>query len=175
MFDLDTAVLPSLPIVELVVRGTVTFLALLMLLRIVGQREAGGLGVTDLLVVVLVADAASTGMTGDSKTLGDGFILVVTILAWSVGVDALAYRFPRVARIVKARPRLLVDDGELNIRALRRELMTREELLAQLRLHGIEEPEGVHRAYLEPGGMVSVVPRPEEQTADPGPTRPPME
>lgn len=52
----------SLPLLELFVRGTFTFLALLALMRIVGQREAGGLGVTDVLLVVLVAQAAAPGL-----------------------------------------------------------------------------------------------------------------
>lgn len=175
MLDLDPIFLPSIPILELVVRGSITFLVLILLLRIVGQREAGGLGMTDLLVVVLVADAASTGLTGDSETIGDGLILVVTILAWSLAVDALSYQFPRFARLVKARPRVLVRDGELNTRAMLRELMTREEVISQLRLHGIEDPKGVRLAYLEPGGMVSVIPAPDEPAVDPGPVRPPME
>ena len=175
MFDLESTILPAVPVLELIFRGTVTFLVLHALLRIVGQREAGGLGMTDLLVVVLVADAASTGMAGGAETLGDGFILVATILLWSVVLDALAYRFPIVARIVKSRPRTLVRDGDLNRRAMLRELMTREELLSQLRLHGIDDPTGVHRAYLEPGGMVSVIPEPEQETVDDGPSRPPLE
>ena len=60
-------------------------------------------GLTDLLVVVLVADAASTGLTGDSETIADGFILVATILLWSVALDAVSYRFHWFARLIKAR------------------------------------------------------------------------
>ena len=175
MPDWDTLFLPTAPILELIVRGGVSFLAVLLLLRVVGQREAGGLGVTDLLVVVLVADAAGAGMTDSVSNVGDSFIVVVTILVLAVAVDALAYRFPVVARIIKARPRLLVRDGTENRRAMRREFMTRDELLSQLRLHGIDDLDGVHRAYLEPGGMVSVIPHPDQETVDEGPIRPPVE
>lgn len=175
MPDWGTVFLPTVPILELAVRGAVSFLALLLLLRVVGQREAGGLGVVDLLVVVLVAHAAGPGMTEGVETIADSFLLVLTILVLAVLVDALAYRFPVVARITKARPRLLVRDGTTNLPAMRREFMTREELLSQLRLHGIEDLDGVHRAYLEPGGMVSVIPGPDEPAVDPGPSRPPME
>ena len=55
----------SVPVLEIFVRGTLTFLALTAMLRLVGQRESGGLGITDVLLVVLVAEAASTGLTGD--------------------------------------------------------------------------------------------------------------
>uniref|UniRef100_UPI0008324B7F DUF421 domain-containing protein n=1 Tax=Rhodococcus phenolicus TaxID=263849 RepID=UPI0008324B7F len=124
---------------------------------LVGQRESGGLGITDVLLVVLVAEAAAPGLHGEATSLADALILVSTILFWSVCVDALAYRFPRVARTVKARPRPLIENGKLNRRLMRREFMTREEVESQLRLHGIDDISGVERAYLEPNGMISVL------------------
>ncbi|MEX5258048.1 DUF421 domain-containing protein [Kocuria arenosa] len=147
------------PVVELLLRGTVTFLALIVALRIVGQRESGGLGLTDLLVVVLVADAASVGLQGDAGSLGDSFVLVVTILFWSVALDALSYRWPRFAAVAKARPKSLIRNGELDHRVMRREFMTRAEVLSQLRLHGITDLAEVKRAYIEPNGMISVIRR----------------
>lgn len=141
----------------------------MLCLRVVGQREAGGLGLTDLLVVVLIVDAASAGLTGEASTIGDGFILVGTILFWSVVLDAISYRWPRLGRILKARPKPLIENGQLNRRVMRRELMTDVEVYAQLRLHGIEHLHQVHRAYLEPSGMISVVPvaDEDEETIDP--------
>ena len=143
----------------------------MLCLRVVGQREAGGLGLTDLLVVVLIVDAASAGLTGEASTIRDGFILVGTILFWSVVLDAISYRWPRLGRILKARPKPLIENGQLNRRVMRRELMTDVEVYAQLRLHGIEHLHQVHRAYLEPNGMISVVPvadeDEDEETIDP--------
>ena len=157
---------PSLPVGELFVRGTITFLALTLLLRVVGRREAGGLGLNDLLVVLLMVDAASTGLTGESSTLGDSTVLVLTVLAWSVAVDALSYRWPRVGVIFKAPARRLIDDGTLNRRTMRRELMSEAEGQTQLRLHGIEDLDNVEHAYLEPNGMVSIVLREPPETAE---------
>lgn len=142
----------SAPVLEQMLRGTVTYLALLLLMRVVGRREAGGLGLTDVLVVVLVADAASSGLTGSADSIADGLLLVCTILFWSLVVDALSYRWPWFSRLVKARPRPLVQDGELDRRTMRRELMSEEEVISQLRLHGIEKPEQVARAFMEPMG-----------------------
>ena len=142
------------------------FLALTLLLRVVGRREAGGLGLTDLLMVLLVVDAASEGLTGESSTLGDSAVLVLTVLGWSVIVDAICYRWPRVGRIFKARPRALVTDGALDRRVMRRELMNDDELQSQLRLHGIEDMDNIAHAYIEPNGMVSIVlDRPSESPA----------
>lgn len=165
--DITEVLNPSVTVTELVVRGTLVFLGLMLCLRLVGQREAGGLGLTDLLVVVLIVDAASSGLTGDTDTIGDGFILVGTILFWSVALDAVSYRWPRLGRILKARPKPLIEDGRLNRRVMRRELMTDVEVFAQLRLHGVERLDQVHRAYLEPNGMISVVPADDEESIDP--------
>jgi uncharacterized membrane protein YcaP (DUF421 family) len=157
MPDWEAVFTPSTSVLELFVRGTLTFLALIALLRVVGQRESGGLGLTDLLVVVLVADAAGAGLTGDADSIPDGLVLVVTILFWSVAIDALAYRWPWFAVLLKARPRPLIRDGHLDRRVMRREFMSREEVLSQLRLHGIDDPAAVSRAYLEPNGRISII------------------
>ncbi len=158
MPDWEAIVLLSASPLELVVRGTVTFVVLMVLFRVVGQRESGGLGLTDLLLVVLVAEAANPGLVGDATTIADGVVLVVTLLFWSVALDAACYRWPRFSVLVKARPRLLIEDGRLNRRLMRREFMTDEEMLTQLRLRGVQDPATVRRAYLEPNGMVSVIP-----------------
>lgn len=171
MPDWEKMFLPGMPLPEIFIRGTVTFLALLLLMRAAGQREAGGLGLTDVLLVVLIAQAAGGGLSVESGSIVDGLLLAVTILLWSVAVDAAAYRWPRLARLLKARPRLLIENGRMNRRVMHREFMTREELLSQLRLHGIQDLAEVRCAYLEPNGMISVVARHGQDTS--GPPRPP--
>lgn len=151
MFRLNT------PVAEIFVRGTVMFLALFLMLRLVGQREAGVHSITDLLVVLLVAQAAGQGMTNEAYGIADSLLLVATILGWSVALDALAYRWAPLARLLKSRPSPLIVDGRINQRALHREFMRRDELLEQLRLRGITDVGDVARAYLEPNGMISVI------------------
>ncbi|MGY0067180.1 DUF421 domain-containing protein [Streptomyces sp. QTS137] len=170
MPDWNVLFLPSVPPLELFLRGTVTYLVLLAVMRVIGQRESGGLGVSDILLVVLVAQAVGPSLVGHSSALPDGLLVAVTLIFWSLVIDALAYRMPRLAGVVKARPRPLVEDGRLNHRAMRRELMTEEEVMAQLRLHGVSDLSDVTRAYLEPNGMISII-RGEERRTD-GPPRP---
>jgi uncharacterized membrane protein YcaP (DUF421 family) len=92
MPEWDTVLGPSTPLLEVFVRQTATYLGLLVLVRVVGQRESGGLGINYLLVVVLIAEAASSGIADDYRSVIDGLLLVATILLWSVAVDAIAYR-----------------------------------------------------------------------------------
>lgn len=147
----------SAPVFELVIRGTIMFLVLFTLLRVVGKREAGVHSLTDLLVVVLVAQAAAHGMSTESRSIADSTVLIATILLWSVALDAIAYRWRPLGRLLKPAPSALVMDGVINQRALRREFMSRDELMAELRLHGVTDPSTVKRAYLEANGMISIV------------------
>ncbi len=157
------ALMPSVPLQELIIRGTITYLLLYVLIRLVGRREAASVGLTDVLVVVLIADAASTGMLGESETIADGFILILVILFWSVAIDALAFRFPWFAKLAKARPQTLIQDGQLVHKTLKREFMTKEEVMTQLRGQGIGDPGEVELAYLEPNGSISIISKEEAE------------
>ena len=151
--------LSTTPVLEVVLRGTLLYLATVVMMRIVGQRESGGLTVTDLLVVILIGNAVGHSMSTDYLSIPEGLILVATLLFWSVVLDAAAYRFPRLGGLLKARPRPLIEDGEVNQRSLRREFLSRDELEAQLRLQGVKDVSQVRRAYLEPNGMISAFKR----------------
>ncbi|MET8114412.1 DUF421 domain-containing protein [Streptomyces prasinus] len=167
MPDWNAVFVPSVPPLELFVRGTVSFLVLLAMMRVIGQRESGGLGVSDILLVVLVAEAMAPGLEGDSSAIPDGLLVAATIVFWSLTIDAVAYRWSFLAHILKARPRPLVEDGRLNRRAMRRELMTEEEVRVQLRLHGVDDLSDISRAYLEPNGMISIIQRGGGETDEP--------
>lgn len=158
---------PSLPILEIVARGTLVFLALTVLFRVVGQRESGALALTDLLVIVLVAEAVSHAMTGEYRSVPEGLVLVVTILFWRVLLDAVAYRFPPLGRWLKARPKPLISDGVVNRKVMRREFLSDDELASQLRLHGVTDVSRVARAFLEPNGMISVFRNDGEKVEEP--------
>lgn len=149
--------IPTTPLLELVIRGSVVYLALFFLLRFIVKREAGSLGVTDLLVIVLIADAAQNAMGDEYQSITGGLVLVGTIVGWSYLLDALAYRYPIWRKIVRPPPIQLIRDGELVRANLGREKITDEELLGELRANGIEDIKNVRSAYIESDGMISVI------------------
>lgn len=142
---------------ELIVRGTVTYWFIIVLFRVVLRRSVGAVGVADVLLLVLIADAAQNAMSGEYKSITDGAILVSTILGWTVAFDWASFRFPRVARLLQPAPLPLVEHGRLNRRGLREEFMSEEDLLAKLREQGIERVEEVKRATMESDGVVTVI------------------
>ena len=142
---------------ELVVRGTVMYWLLFMLLRFVLRRDIGSIGVADVLLLVIIADAAQNAMSGGYESVTDGVILVATIAGWNWLLDMAAYRFPAVRRVLEAKPLPLVRQGKLMRRNLRKEFITHEELMAKLREQGIEKLEDVKAATMESDGEISVI------------------
>lgn len=167
MPDWSSTFAPTLPLAELAARGSATYLALLVLLRILGHREAGGLGITDILLVVLVAEAAAPGLYGAAESVGDTLVIVTSILIWSVVIDAASYRWPVVGRVVKSKPEVLIEDGQPNRKTMKRELMSADELGSILRLRGIHDISEVEHARIEPNGMVSIVRRDRPEVEPP--------
>lgn len=144
---------------ELVVRGTAMFLFLFVLFRVVIKRRIGSIGMADLLVLVIIADAAQNGMAGEYRSVSDAFVLVGTIIGWNHLFDWLAWRSPALRRLLEPRPLLLVDRGRVLWRHLRIEFVSEDELKAKLREHGVTDPAQVEKAYLESDGEVTVIRR----------------
>jgi uncharacterized membrane protein YcaP (DUF421 family) len=141
---------------EIFIRGTLTFLFLFCLFRFIVHRDVGGLGISDLLVLVIIADASQNAMAGGYKSIIDGFLLIGTIIGWSLLLNYLSFRFELMRRFVLPRPLCLIKDGVKHERNLRREFISDEELAEMLREHEIEDISEVRRAYLEPDGQVTV-------------------
>src|SRR5262245_29449805 len=123
---------PQIGLAEMFLRGTIVYLFLFFLLRLM-RREAGSFSLADLLVIVIIADAAQNAMGADYHSITEGVVLVVSIVFWDFALDWLSFRFPRLRPYVRPPPLLLIKKGRLLRPNLRRELITEDELMGQLR------------------------------------------
>jgi uncharacterized membrane protein YcaP (DUF421 family) len=144
---------------ELMIRGTLVYLFLFVIFRTVLRRDLGAVGVADMLVVVMVADAAQNAMAAEYRSVSDGLVLLSTILGWDILLDYLSYKSARLRRLLQPPQLYLVRDGRINRRSLRREFITEDELRGKLREHGISDLAEVQAAYMESDGAVSVIRR----------------
>jgi uncharacterized membrane protein YcaP (DUF421 family) len=158
---------PQTPVLEILIRGSIMYLSLFILLRVVLKRQAGTLSISDLLLIVLIADAAQNGMADDYKSITDGVLLVAVLIFWNFMLDWLGYRVRWIGRLLHPPPRPLVRNGRILRQNLRQELMTLEELHTQLREQGIEDIRDVKLAQMEGDGRVSVIEREEEARGTP--------
>ena len=145
--------------IELIVRGTAMYLFLFLIFRVVVRRRIGAVGMADLLVLVIIADAAQNGMAGEYRSVTDGAILVGTIIAWNWVIDWLNFRAPALRGWLEPPPLLLVQNGRLLHRNLRHEFVTEEELKSKMREKGVSDVAEVAKAYMESDGTISVIKR----------------
>jgi uncharacterized membrane protein YcaP (DUF421 family) len=147
----------SVPPLELVVRGSAMYLFLFVLFRFVVRRRVGSIGMADILILVIVADAAQNGMSGEYRSVSDACILVSTLIGWNLLIDWLNFRVPALRKVLEPPPLLLIDAGRVQWRNLRHESVTEGELKTKLREHGVREPAEVDKAYMEPDGQITVL------------------
>ena len=154
---------PSAPLLEVVLRGTLIYLFAFLLMRVC-RRGPSQIGITDLLIVVMIADAAQNGMAGRSNSVTEAAVLMATLVAWDYLLDWLGATFPWWEQVLRPAPLLLVSNGRILRANLKRELVTMEELTSLLRHEGVDDVKKVRRCYLEGDGRLSVLRR-EEETA----------
>ena len=159
--DVDWAkiLLPQTPILELIVRISVVYLALVLMFRFVAKREAGGLMISDLLVIVLIADAVQNGMSGSYTSVGDALILAATLLIWDYVLSYATYRWRWAQNLLHPPPRPIIVEGRPILENWRREFLSYDEVMAQLRLHGVQRMDEVALAVMESDGRISVLRR----------------
>jgi len=133
--------------------------------RFILRRDAGSVGLTDFLFVVLLGDASQNAMIGEGTSTADGLVLVGTLVFWNYGLDVLGYRFRAVERFMAPPRRCLVRDGRLLRRQMRREFITTEELMMKVREGGLEDLSRIKAIYLEGNGELSVIKRDDGQSA----------
>lgn len=154
--NFEDLIIPTRSLIEISLRGTFVYLFLFVLFRVF-RREGGDLGISDLLVVVLVADASQNAMAIDYTSLTEGVVLVLTIVFWNYLLDFLSYRYSFFERLCNAPPLLIVKRGRMIRANMRKEMITEEELMRQIRLQGIESLSKVKKCYLEGDGHISII------------------
>lgn len=144
------------PLLELVVRGTSLYLLILAFLRVLPRRTGTELSNSDLVFVLIVAESAAQAL-GNYNSVGDGAVVVTTIMGWNYLLNFLSYHFSFVERLTSAPPTTLIKNGRLNRRAMRQELLTEDELMESLRKQGVEDLKEIKIARVEAEGRITVI------------------
>jgi uncharacterized membrane protein YcaP (DUF421 family) len=157
----------DVPVLEMIMRGSVIYISLFILLRVVLKRQAGSLGMTDVLAITVIADASQNAMVGQYTSLPAGIVLVSTVVFWSYTFDWLSYKFPWFNRLTEPPPLLLIKDGKLLRKNMRRELITEDELMSQIPEQGLDDMGKVKETFMESDSQISVVRQEKRQQSGP--------
>ena len=163
--DLGEIFAVRVPVAEIIIRGSAVYWFLFLIFRFIIRRDIGALGIADVLLLVILADAAQNAMAGGYQSITEGFILLGTIVGWNMLLDWLAFRYRAVARFTTPRALLLVRHGRFMPLNLRRERLTPDEVMTKLREQGVAHLREVRHAYLESDGHISVIRADESRSA----------
>ena len=150
---------------ELIARGVIVYVFLLVLLRVSGKRQVGQLAPFDLVLLLVLSNAVQNSMSAGDNSVTGGLLLATTLVALNWGVSYGTWRSKRIAAWVEGRPEILIHNGHLFEDVMTRSKLTHHELMAALRDGGCNCVEDVHSAILENNGGISVTPRKRESAA----------
>lgn len=142
---------------DIVLRASVTFAALYLLLRLLGKREIGQLTPFELVVIVVMGDLVQQGVTHNDFSLTGSILAIATFAFWALVMSWATYLSPRLETLLDGRPQVIIRDGELIEANLRRDRITRAEVEAEMRLAGIAHMNQVAWAILETQGKISFI------------------
>lgn len=140
------------------VRTIILYLLVVAGIRLLGKHQVGELEPIEFVLALLIADLASVPMQNNGIPLVAGVVPIVTLLCLSMVLSVLTMKCPRLRGLLSGRPSLLIANGKIDQREMRRNRFTVDELLEELRLQGCESPAMVRYAVLETNGQVSVLP-----------------
>jgi uncharacterized membrane protein YcaP (DUF421 family) len=141
--------------VDIAARGVVLFVFIYLLTRVIGRRELSSFQPFDLILLIVLGDTIQQGLTQDDYSVTGAIIAVGTIAALQLVTSWTAFRFPSLRRVLDGHPIVLVEDGKVIEKNLRRERLTMDDLTEQARVSQIASIEDVQWAIFEPSGTIS--------------------
>ena len=144
---------------DIVIRTIVVFFVIFLVTRVVGRRELSTMEPFDLILLIVTGDLVQQGITQSDYSLTGAITVISTIALLTVALSYLSFKVPRLRPVLDGEPLVLVQDGEVIERNLRRERITIDELLAGARQQQIASLAQVRFAVLETNGAISFIPR----------------
>ncbi len=144
-------------LLNVALRTTVVYFALLAGIRLTGARQLGQMSTFDLVLILIIANAVQNAMVGPDTSLAGGLVAAGVLLVWHGVVDRLRRRSRGIAKWLSGEGIMLINHGEVLDEHTRRAGISRDDLLQALREHGVSSAKDVRLAVLEPDGAISVI------------------
>jgi uncharacterized membrane protein YcaP (DUF421 family) len=145
---------------DAVLRATVIYVFLLVLIRISGRRSLAQMTPFDLVLLLIVAEATQQGLLGNDFSVTNAFLVITTLVGLDVIITFLAHRSQWLDRWVNGLPLVLIEDGRVIDDRLQKARIDPEDILQRAReTQGLERMEQIKYAVLERGGGISIIPR----------------
>jgi len=150
-------------LVEVLGRAIILYIALLIILRLMGKRMCGQLTISELAVMITLGAIVSSPMQIPERGIVQGIVILICALAFQRGINFLGFKSKRMEKTVQGDVCLLISDGEVNTAQLKKEKISEYQLYAMLRNEQIFNLGQVERAYLEANGSISIFTSPDDK------------
>lgn len=142
---------------EVLLRFLIIYLVLLIVLRLMGRRFAGQLSIVELAIMVMLGAAIGPPLQTPEKGILPTVVLLITLLGCYRLLSWLTFRFHPLEKFSQGDVTLLVMDGRLALKPIRRAELSRDRIFSELRALNVQHLGEVRRAWLEPSGSVSLL------------------
>ncbi|WP_137388578.1 DUF421 domain-containing protein [Rhodoligotrophos defluvii] len=143
--------------IRILIVGTAAYIGLVFLLRVTGKRTLSKMNAFDLVVTVALGSTLATVLLDSSIALSEGLLAFFLLCSLQYAVTFASVRWPWFQGIVKSQPTLLVLRGEVLPDVLVKQRVTREEVLAALREHGLDDLSKADAVVLETDGTFTAI------------------
>ena len=146
-------------------RTILLYLVLIAVIRLMGKRQIGQMEPSEFVVTMLVANLASIPMQDGGIPLFSGIVPIITVLGVELVLSALSLRSLKIRRLLCGKPVILIENGNILQKNLKKTRVTLDELTGHLREKDVLDLRAVQYAILETNGNLSVFPYPKEKPA----------
>lgn len=147
----------SNPYFHVIISSLVVYIFIALAIRLFGKKEISQLTVIDLVFVLLISNAVQNAMVGADTSLEGGLLAALTLFLVNYIFKYLLYRFKGLNHILEGEPVILVSEGKIKDKNLRKVQLTTDELLEAIHEHGVSNIHDVNLAILEMDGKISII------------------
>lgn len=145
---------------ESVLRGAAIYLILLVIMRISGRRTMAQMTAFDFVLLLIIAETTQQALMGDDFSITNAAILIITLVVLDIALSYLKTGSPLADKLLDGIPTVLIRDGKLDERALKKSRMDEDDILASARhSQGLEKMSDIKHAVLEVDSGISIVPK----------------
>ena len=142
--------------IEKVIRPILIYATLVFFLRLFGKRELAQLNPFDLVVLLTLSNTVQNAIIGDDTSVSGGVVGALTLLGLNYGISFLKFKNKKVEAWIEGKPVTIVSHGKMDKKALRRELLTKEDLDILAHREGFENADDIEKCILDPNGSFLV-------------------
>ena len=148
---------------QTIFRTLILYVTVLIVMRIMGKREIGQISPFDFVVAIIIAELAAIPMEGHHIPIWEGIIPIITLLVAEVTLSLIGLKSRIARKIIDGSPSILIENGQILRKELRRQRYSLDDLLVQLREGGYPNVADVEFAILETSGKLTIIPRSQKR------------